>query len=848
MLNGNLHLKLLGLFFFASLFVNTHCILAQNATIGDKVWNDMNNNGIQESSEPGMGNIWVFLQDANGADVDFDITDSFGNYSFSVAPGSYRIKFANPGGLVPPQQGVGSPDKDSDIDIAGFTSVFTVSADEVNNDIDAGFSGPSQGCTLVATQVDMLDCGNSTFTVTINVVGGGDWGWTSSTGQTGDYGVPATFGPFSNSADEICIGFIDMDNPTCVTDICITPDCPFCDPLTAGGVIEGDESRCGPYNPSPITNLELPEGGTGDIEYMWLSSTDDCMLFDISNRIFGADGPDYDPPTINQTTYYQRWSRRADCPMWTLGQSNCIVKEVLTDPDLVLDKCGQICEPRKASNATEDCDDGESYTLYFPHAILGIEQSQYSDYWYIQDGLMTEYTDGNAVYTGRLRNRTNGDMYLDLTLDLIDRTFHPQPNSPNPSDCFDVNDSDWYYYKSFTGSLVGHGALEGGILNISQKGANFQAGTGANLLNENIFGASASFFYTVLSQPDNSLTFYKQTTMSFATTLTGGVSNCVPEGAECCDNSNVLFVVGDFELDASDTAVKDRLEAKGYTVTLQLDYLSQPWDAMGYGLVMISSTASSAHVRGTFADVEVPVLTYEAWVYDNMYMAQGGSQTQLGLNWGKYITVEDDTHPLSIGRTGKYKVYNKNRPLTWGMPMGDGVGVAIVNSVPGEFGMLAYDQGDIMTGGEIAPARRVGFFLGNESGEYMTEDGWEFFDAAVTWAIDCRLTTTTLPTIGMDGDVNQDLIDQDLTPAKEINIYPNPTTGDIFFNLKAYEGEEMHITVFNQVGQVMKYIYVEESYGTIETELRELNNGYYLVQFETATEGLVSTQKLIVRK
>ena len=76
-----------------------------------------------------------------------------------------------------------------------------------------------------------------------------------------------------------------------------------CDNVTNGGSIGGDETGCGAYNPGPITNASLATGGSGAIEYLWLSSTTGCPRL-LSEAIDGANGATFDPGMITQTTYY----------------------------------------------------------------------------------------------------------------------------------------------------------------------------------------------------------------------------------------------------------------------------------------------------------------------------------------------------------------------------------------------------------------------------------------------------------------------------------------------------------------------------------------------------------------
>jgi uncharacterized repeat protein (TIGR01451 family) len=65
------------------------------ASVGNKVWDDMNHNNIQDASEPGIGCITVNLMDATGASVlATTTTNSNGNYLFAnLDPGSYVLQF-----------------------------------------------------------------------------------------------------------------------------------------------------------------------------------------------------------------------------------------------------------------------------------------------------------------------------------------------------------------------------------------------------------------------------------------------------------------------------------------------------------------------------------------------------------------------------------------------------------------------------------------------------------------------------------------------------------------------------------------------------------------------------------
>ncbi len=64
----------------------------QPATIGDLIFQDLNNNGVADDGATGIGSVTVNLYQSNGTTlVASTVTASNGSYSFSVAPGSYVV-------------------------------------------------------------------------------------------------------------------------------------------------------------------------------------------------------------------------------------------------------------------------------------------------------------------------------------------------------------------------------------------------------------------------------------------------------------------------------------------------------------------------------------------------------------------------------------------------------------------------------------------------------------------------------------------------------------------------------------------------------------------------------------
>ena len=74
--------------------------LVAPATIGDRVWDDANGNGMDEG-EPGVPHATVILTDATGVEVARTTTDANGNYRFTgLVPGTYTVSIEVPAGYT----------------------------------------------------------------------------------------------------------------------------------------------------------------------------------------------------------------------------------------------------------------------------------------------------------------------------------------------------------------------------------------------------------------------------------------------------------------------------------------------------------------------------------------------------------------------------------------------------------------------------------------------------------------------------------------------------------------------------------------------------------------------------
>lgn len=116
---------------------------AGTAALGDKVWFDTNNNGIQDSGETPAPGVSVQLLDGTGAAISgrFGTTDNNGMYGFTgLNAGTYSVKFGTlPGFGYTTQNVAGSEVSDSDVNTStGISDPVTLATGEVNPNVDAG--------------------------------------------------------------------------------------------------------------------------------------------------------------------------------------------------------------------------------------------------------------------------------------------------------------------------------------------------------------------------------------------------------------------------------------------------------------------------------------------------------------------------------------------------------------------------------------------------------------------------------------------------------------------------------------------------------------------------------------
>ena len=140
----------------------------QYGSIGDRVWNDLNADGVQNENEPGIGGVTVTLYDEEGNVLATTVTTDDGGYLFEfLPPGTYTVcvdAATLPADLVQTYDLDGELDHCTTVDLEGSQD---------RTDVDFGYTGGSSSIRLIKTGPESSQVG-STITYTFKVINTGN--------------------------------------------------------------------------------------------------------------------------------------------------------------------------------------------------------------------------------------------------------------------------------------------------------------------------------------------------------------------------------------------------------------------------------------------------------------------------------------------------------------------------------------------------------------------------------------------------------------------------------------------------------------------------------------------------
>lgn len=215
---------------------------------------------------------------------------------------------------------------------------------------------------------------------------------------------------------------------------------------------------------------------------------------------------------------------------------------------------------------------------------------------------------------------------------------------------------------------------------------------------------------------------------------------------------NVLMILDDpAALGTGDTAVRMRLQSTfGYTVAMvDDDAADEAASALGMDWVYISSTSLSTKINAaTLRTLALPIWNNEWALHDELRMTGPNVDFDCGLSAGgqTQVNIVNAPHALAGGLAAGLQAVHSGGAFVWGTPESNAQIVAELAGSPGRAVIFAFGAGWAMSGGFVAPAKRLGYFYDNNTAAGLNASGLALFDAAVQW-IACASLPTPTPTV-----------------------------------------------------------------------------------------------------
>jgi hypothetical protein len=179
------------------------------------------------------------------------------------------------------------------------------------------------------------------------------------------------------------------------------------------------------------------------------------------------------------------------------------------------------------------------------------------------------------------------------------------------------------------------------------------------------------------------------------------------------------------------------LRSLGFTVT-GANEATPAEDARTQDLIIISESVDAIDVGTKYRYVTIPLLTFE----NDLLGELGMTALKNGRDYGtddeqRFIWLVNAPHPLAAGLAAGIQnvLTDEHCKMNWGKPGLGAVTIATLRGDPEKAAIFAYEKGATMNGEFLAPARRVSFFLWQDTFDQMRPEGLALFKAAVLWAV-----------------------------------------------------------------------------------------------------------------
>ena len=205
----------------------------------------------------------------------------------------------------------------------------------------------------------------------------------------------------------------------------------------------------------------------------------------------------------------------------------------------------------------------------------------------------------------------------------------------------------------------------------------------------------------------------------------------------------VLVVANPGALNAGDTAVRDRIESLGYTVSVVDDAAMTPGTAAGAELVIVASSVNSFVLGDSLAGIPQPLLVAKPWLLDDLGLTGPISGVDFGTLSAQTVTIVDPGHPIAAGYSGDVTIATRSITNSFGVP---GAAADVISSAGGQPATFVYAAGTTLADASTAAGCRIHHSLFGSTPTAFTGDGWGLFDNVIGYAANnCAAPPVDLP-------------------------------------------------------------------------------------------------------
>ena len=195
-----------------------------------------------------------------------------------------------------------------------------------------------------------------------------------------------------------------------------------------------------------------------------------------------------------------------------------------------------------------------------------------------------------------------------------------------------------------------------------------------------------------------------------------------------------LLVQGQSDLlDVADNALRDHLMNAGFIVVPQYDSILDIQDTSGISAICISTSVDTARIGALFRTVNIPILSNEHYLLDDLGMCGPHAKDSIGLDIN-YTTAQIATpsHPVAAGLSGSVIMIDTLGHCDWGIPGNAATIILTSKDSLSHSSCFIYESGSLMPG-LAAPARRAAFCFWTRNADRLTAEAWTIFNAVARW-------------------------------------------------------------------------------------------------------------------